>query len=196
MQQHAQEFTPDGRWLVVQQRDTAGGEGDLWMLPIGHDAEARPLVEGPHAEMHAALSPDGRWLAYAVQEGDTSRVLVTDFPEARTRAPVTGEAAHSPVWNPLGGELFYRRSADGAVIAVAVEGDSLLAMGAPEVLFTGPFDQGSSFGRSFDVAPDGEHFLLIGDAGRRDDAPRIEVVRGWLQDVRRRLEQSIAGGTG
>lgn len=194
-QQHAQAFTPDGRWLVVQQRDTAGGEADLWRLPVGHDAEPHPLVETPASELHAALSPDGRWLAYV--EGGTGEggdVVVTDFPEARMRTTVSSEPAHSPLWSPLGDELFYRRAADGAVMAVEVAPDSTFHAGVPEPLFTGRFDDGSSYGRSFDVSPDAERFLMIGEAGRRDGAPRVAVVHGWLQDVQRRLGGEAPGG--
>jgi serine/threonine-protein kinase len=192
-QGHGQSFSPDGRWLVVQQRGSPNGEGDLWMLPVGHDGEPRPVIESPLMEMHAALSPDGRWLAYVSSAPARSEVVVTDFPEAATRTTVSTESGHSPVWSPAGDELFFRRSADGAMLVAAVETEPTFRIGTQRVLFEGDFNEGTSFGRSFDVDPDARRFLMIDDTGRFAGVPRIAILQGWLQDVELRLGSAQPG---
>jgi serine/threonine-protein kinase len=145
-------------------------------------------------EMHAALSPDGRWLAYVSSAPARSEVLVTDFPEAATRTTVSTESGHSPVWSPAGDELFFRRSADGAMLVAAVETEPTFRSDAPRVLFEGDFNEGTSFGRSFDVDPDARRFLMIDDTGRFAGVPRIAIIQGWLQDVESRLGSAQPGG--
>ena len=60
-----------------------------------------------------------------------------------------------PIWSREGRQLFYRD--DGQLIAVDVETEPRLTIGAPRVLFDGPYlEEPPGFGSlSYDVAPDG-----------------------------------------
>ena len=187
-QQHAQSFSADGRFLVYQQRDVPNSpDSDLWLLPLDGSGEARPLVDADGIQRSAALSPDGRWLAYVSNESGRNEVYVTDFPDGRTRTKVSSEGAVNPVWSPEGDELFYMRIEDTGVVAVPVETEGGLRPGLPQLLFQDRFAGNWAFGRGLDVHPDGQRFLLERIVDDRPRTPRLEVAYGWLAHVAERL---------
>src|SRR6185295_17232842 len=53
----------DGKWLVFAKTKT--GLRDLWALPLTGDKKPIPYTTTSFDERDAALSPNGRWLAYA-----------------------------------------------------------------------------------------------------------------------------------
>src|SRR4029453_16333391 len=98
-----------GRSLIFQERRPTTG-WDLRVLEVGRDGlpgAARDLVATPFEEANAALSPDGRLVAYESDEVDAiNGIYVLPFadPGAKVRAPLIG-----PRW-PRGGskgQLYY-----------------------------------------------------------------------------------------
>ncbi|MDX1675322.1 MAG: protein kinase, partial [Longimicrobiales bacterium] len=136
-QQHPLDFAPDGRLLAQHREYTRSPDSDIVLLAPGGEAEPEVLVDGPGLEIHGALSPDGRWLAYVSDLSGQRQVYVTDFPSAATRTKVSTGSAEGPAWSPDGTELFFRSRDDGAVMAVAVTADSLFRAGIPSALFVG-----------------------------------------------------------
>ena len=61
---------PAGGWSVLRRGGTGGlNDGrDILLAPADSLARFRPLVATPAAEVSPAISPDGRWLAYASNE--------------------------------------------------------------------------------------------------------------------------------
>lgn len=181
-QQHAGSFSPDGRLLVLQQRAFRNApDSDLHTFRLGSD-EAEPLRATSALEIHPTLSPDGRWLAYVSDESGRPEVYVTDFPDQQGRVKVSREEADQPAWSPVGGELFYRRrDPDDAVMSVSyTSSDSTFQPGIPTLLYEsrGRFDACCPWGRSYDVTPDGNRFVMVGiQAG--EPVPRVEVIRRW-----------------
>jgi Tol biopolymer transport system component/DNA-binding winged helix-turn-helix (wHTH) protein len=58
-------WTPDGRWLAVADRDSAGEPRAIWLISID-TGERRRLTSPPDpavADSNPSVSPDGRWLA-------------------------------------------------------------------------------------------------------------------------------------
>ena len=92
-----------------------------------------------------------------------------------------------PAWARAGQELFYLSSA-GALMRVGVERGPTWAASTPTKLlnegyFTVP---GGNPGRTYDVSPDGQRFLMI-KAGGSDQAaaPQIVVVQNWFEELTR-----------
>ncbi|HUF34993.1 MAG TPA: protein kinase, partial [Gemmatimonadales bacterium] len=188
LQQHAQHFSPDGRFLVLQQREVVRGpDSDIWILPMTGQREPRPVVAGSAFAKQATVSPDGRWLAFVSDDSGQDDVYVTDFPDGRRRIKVSTEPAFAPVWNPAGGELFFRRGRDAAVMAAPVTTDPTFSAGPPAVIVEEGFYACCVFGRSWDVAPDGRRFLMSRRPSAGPGVARIDVVQNWLDHVKRRL---------
>jgi hypothetical protein len=150
---------------------------DLWQL--ADRQRATPLLQvGGMYPADARLSPDGHWLSYAVPErtpttsGQT--VYVSRRPFLETRRAIT-DAGSTPRWRGDGRELFYL-SQNSSLIAVPVESQETPSASAGRVLFrTAALGPTGVVGQAYDVARDGERFLLKRQAG----SSPIQVVVNW-----------------
>ena len=170
-------FTPDGKALVFQRIGPASRR-DIWVLPLeGHRSPA-PYQRGPADERAAALSPDGRWLAWVSDASGRDEVYVGAFPEPGVPVQLSTGGGREPRWAPSGRELFYR-GAEG-MIAVSVADASPLRIGSREVLFDDDPFVASRAGAAYDVHPDGNHFAMI---ERGDRSADVLVVLNWMDAV-------------
>ena len=93
-----------------------------------------------------------------------------------------------PVWGPKGQELFYV-APDGALMRVAVSGGGAWTAGAPtKVLESGYVTNTIGlYQRNYDIAPDGERFLMLKAAGKATTSapPQIVVVQHFDEELKR-----------
>jgi Tol biopolymer transport system component len=172
-------FSPDGRTLLMNVTDSPSP--DVWALPIGDAASARPLLNGSSQEWFGQFSPDSRFIAYMSNETGRSEVYVVSYPDLRGRVVVSTDGGSFPMWSRDGRELFYRQNTD-AVMAVSVDTSGEFRAGRPRLLFKGPYAAAGG-DRTFDVAPDGR-FLLI----RSDEAAsgrQLNLVTNWFDELDR-----------
>jgi hypothetical protein len=164
----------------VRLGDDASATGDA-SLKIEAVARA-PFSVGPRS----ALSVDGRWLAYE-SAGAEPQVYVRPFPNGDDGAwQVSVDGGTSPLWARRGNELFYR-DRDGAIVAVPVRTSPGFSAGRPQRLFSGRYLAAGS-GQNFDVAPDGQRFLMItDDVDTNPLATNLVVVLNWADELRRLL---------
>jgi Tol biopolymer transport system component len=182
-------ITADGEWLLYQQ-SKAGQGFDIWALPLKSGGPPRAILDGPENTMRPAISPDGRWLAYDVADGQGEHVFVTDFPEGRGRWQVAASGA-APLWSPNGRELYYEQTtAEGhiAVYAVEVADAPTFTAGRTTRLFQGPYLGPLPFGRNYDIAPDGERFLMVRQATGGEVLTNLNVVVNWFAELERLVE--------
>jgi len=176
-------FSPDGNRLVFREDRQATGH-DLMLLTL-NPRGVTPLIETRANELNAAISPDGRWLAYQSDGSGVPEVYVRPFPDVNGgRWQVSVSGGRTPQWRRDGHELFYVAS-DNALMAVSIESGPAFASGTPVRLFRGNYFLGgaNSIGRTYDVSADGRRFLMIKpDAA---SAPTIAVVQHWFEEVKR-----------
>jgi len=173
-------FTPDGRTLILEFTNENASNIATYSL---EDRKLQVLLETPAAEQTSVLSPDGRWLAYASDEGGDFQVFVQAFPGPGGKWQVSTGGGASPRWSPDGTELFYRYSDD--LFAVAVDGSSgSFRSGRPEIVFDDLVGASSNY--DYDVF-DKDRFLLIDNIGD-DTAPAgVTVLVNWLDELKRRV---------
>ncbi len=183
--------SPDGKFLVFREGATAGF--DLGILPLDEPQDARLLLSSDFAELHGAISPDGRWLAYASDESGQREVYVRPFPNVDSgRWHVSAGGGESPVWSRTTRELFYRVRGFPASAMMAVSyqaNDEGFRASAPELLFESEHVFGAS-GRNYDVTPDGQRFLMIKAAPSDrsvDGASQVVVVLNFDEELKRRV---------
>lgn len=92
--QTPQWFTPDGSALIFAEFSDEA-QYDLWLLPLGSDDEARPLLETPFFEYGPTLTPDGRYIAYHSNQSGRSEIYVQSFPEMERASRCPGTAGAS-----------------------------------------------------------------------------------------------------
>lgn len=77
-------------------------EGDLWKVPLG-GGEAKRLTTHPGAETHAAISPDGKWVAFtASYEGPAEAYVMPLAGGVPKRLTWFGSRAEVAGWTPDG----------------------------------------------------------------------------------------------
>jgi hypothetical protein len=179
--------------------DISGAQRDIVLAHRG-DTTTTPLMADPSfAELYPALSPDGRWLAYASNESGHFEVYVRPFPDVNARRVQVSQAGGTePRWAHSGRELFFRNGAH-ALVAATVVPAATFTLGAQTVLFDDSqfyFDRGES-ARSYDVAPDGQRFVFmrtVVPAGPAAVAAvaldKLVEVTNWATEVQTKLAGS------
>ena len=76
--QYPQAFSPDGTALVFEDRNSGH---DLGLQSLEGERISTLLLETEFMERNAALSPDGRWMAYQSNEAGEFEVYVRPFPD-------------------------------------------------------------------------------------------------------------------
>ncbi len=186
-------WSPDGKTLAFYRFSEKDGSCcEIWTLTIGKNGkpeEPRRFLEGSTgAAFQPRFSPDGRWLAYFSLESGVPQVYVVPSSGSGGKWQISTDGGVEPQWSKTGHELFYVLSGGGALLAVPYTVDkNSFQPGKPEVLFTDKFEVRAPF-TSYDVTPDGQHFVVFQFAGGRSapsSAPT--VVLNWLDEVRRQV---------
>ena len=167
------------------------------MLTMEGDRPVEMLLEtSGHFYSEPALSPNGRWLAYRSNETGTGLIYVRPFPNTEDgQWRVSHVEAHYPVWSPDGRELFYSGLADTGMMVAQVETEPTFSSRTPEPLFslTGyAVGAGGAAGRRFDVAPNGNRFIMrkvVAATETGDDAPfnGLIFVENWFEELTARV---------
>jgi eukaryotic-like serine/threonine-protein kinase len=175
----------DNQWLIFRTQGRAG-DRDIFALRPGVDTVPRPLLVGPFVEYGAALSPNGKWLAYTSNESGQEEIYVRPFPnvsdgrwQISTRGGVAARWAHS------GRELFFESRTSELMVA-PVTNDAAFAAGEPQRLF----EMGGAFLSSvsvpyYDTTPDDKRFVMVRfvAVNRAAGAGQLVVVDNWKQEL-------------
>jgi serine/threonine-protein kinase len=169
-------WSRDGRFIAVTETHPVTGL-DIWLIPS--EGEPRPLVVTEANENAATFSPDGKWIAYQSDASGRAEIYMQSLPGPGPRVLASTNGGSGPVWAPDGSELYYRQGT--AVMAVPIETEPKLTLGAPTQLFDGPYHVDGTGHASYDISPDGERFLMIAQG----TANRLEVVLNWSEELKR-----------
>jgi len=176
-------WTADGATLVYVQENPVT-RSDLWAIDLKGQRAIRPLVQTKDREAGGRVSPDGRWLAYISDETGRAELYVVPFQARAPRWQISQGGAREAIWSRDGRELFYRNG--NRMMAVKVAGIKRFSPGRPEVLFEREYFQAGGPGIiNYDVAPDGQRFLMLKRAD--DRGARITVVQGLRQLIRQHM---------
>jgi serine/threonine-protein kinase len=183
-------WSRDGRWLLLRTDNGQAGAGDLVGVRTAGDTTPVPLIASPFTELHPALSPDGRWLAYTSNESGVNEVYVRPFPAANGgRWQVSNGGGSEPRWSGDGREIFFL-DAGNRVVAAQVRGAPTFALVGSTPLFSAASYTIDAFHQAYDVSPDGRAFYFLSPlpAARNAPGPQLVRVDNWLADVRAKLE--------
>jgi Tol biopolymer transport system component len=175
------DWSRDGRFLIFEQSVTTKRSEGLWMWPLEGNRPPAPIpVSTQWNGTSAQLSPDGRWLAWVSPESGEDEVYLQPFPITGTRRRISSHGGTEPRWRRDMTELFYL-APTGDLMAVPLTRNTALDVGMPSVLFRTPFGGLTNItGRNrYDVAPDGERFIMTAPRGGAESAP-ITVVMNWV----------------
>jgi len=189
--QFPQMFSPDGKQLIFFELHPETGL-DLGVRSMDSDGTSEPLLATEFSETNAEISSNGRWIAYESNASGLAEIYVRPFPDVDGgRWQISTGGGTRPLWRPDGRELFYL-SPGGQLMGVPVETDAFAA-GNPEVVLevayvgSSGIRGGVSFGRTYDISPDGKRFLMIKESGAVDDTEpaQLILVMNWLDELKR-----------
>ncbi|HEV3309250.1 MAG TPA: hypothetical protein VG815_01840, partial [Chloroflexota bacterium] len=183
-----------------------GGVSSIMAVAMDKEHRVQPLVHAsPFNARNGEISPDGRWLAYDSTESGQVRIYVQPFPNVNGGRWQVGVGIW-PVWSRNSQELFYMTTPGGdtsnTMMRVPVERGATWNAGPPTPLFfAGRYFAGvganiGGNGRTFDLSPDGQKFLMIKQSGLdqatalgQGQTRRVEegliVVQNWSEELKR-----------
>jgi eukaryotic-like serine/threonine-protein kinase len=178
-------WSRDGRYLAFEaysrERTT------LWALPLFGERKPLRITELTGRNIagvfRAAISPDGRWVAYQSDESGQNEVFIQSFPEPGLKQQVSTAGGVQPCWSRDGKELFY--VATGTLMSVAITpARSGLELSASRPLFQTQLlnvtTLGGTVGRKYDVSADGRFLMSVTTDRAGEQISPITVVLNWF----------------
>jgi Tol biopolymer transport system component len=183
--QYPGSVSPDGKVLAYSATGTSTSD-DLWILPLERGGEASVFLQTPAFESSPAISPSGRLLAYQSYESGRLEVYVRSFPDGGNKVQVSSTGAGHPVWARSGKELFYRafdEDSKGRMMVADVSAGNPVRVSRGRPLFE---DSYGDFGLlSYDILPDGEHFVMVEVDREASRITHFNVVLNWFEELKR-----------
>ena len=176
-----QDWSSDGRLVVYT------SAGDLFLWSIEGEGEPEFIVAAEFRGGAAEFSPDANWIAYTSDESGQWEVWVRSIPlgskgvasNSAGKRQVSSSGGTDPRWRGDGKELFYL-APDNSLMVVETGRTGTFVPTAPKVLFrsraTGTAWAGAR--QIYDVAADGERFLIVAPAAGAAQS-RLTVVVNW-----------------
>ncbi len=183
-------FSADGKRLYFHQ--ATEGDYHAWEAAIDRSGASWSLkmrrLPGPQGDVNfPAISPDGRWLAYAAGYQVYVAVMTQDGQLGGGKWQVSNSRGGLPIWSGAGHDLFYYAFNQGImVVPYSVKGavfvpekpriwsDRLLAAGTGQSIY--------------DLAPDGKRAvaLMSAEEGPTKPETHVRVMLNVGEEVRRR----------
>ncbi len=180
---HVNAWSPNGQSIILNTRALATGQ-DLSVYSF-ESRTVTPFVTTPANEFGAAISPDGRWVAYVSNESGREQVYVRPFGRSGGAVQISRDGGSEPAWAHSGREVFFRDVNANQLMTVDVGAGEALQVGPPRLLVKVPFvdaDRDSGYV----VSQDDKRFLGI----RTDpvqEAREIQVTLNWFEELKRLL---------
>jgi serine/threonine-protein kinase len=154
---------------------------DIWVLSLEENREPKLKLRTESTEHFSAFSPDCRWMAYTSGREGRSQVYVRPYPAMDRPIPISYGLGEESIWSPNGDELFYRSNHKWMVVPISTEPE--FKAGTPHEIFEGAYLNVS--GVSYDVAPDGQRFLVLQPQYDDSEVRELYVVHNWFEELKR-----------
>ncbi len=175
----------DGGQLVFRQNSTSN---NLFVFDV-QDRSRTALLNSDFSERAAAISHNGKLLAYESNRGGSNDVYVRPFPGPGTETAVSIGGGYGPMWSPDDSEIYYlyRGGGETHFMAASLQGDPRFRILGQEKLFDGVRFWNLPSGAHYDVHPDGQRFLVLNMRSGDEEVAKINVVLNWFAELKRRV---------
>jgi serine/threonine protein kinase len=175
-----QSASPDGKTLLFGA--TPAGRQAIYALSLDGTNSIHPFLQSSFNFSSAHFSPDGRWVAYMTDETGRRQIYVQPFPGPGGKWLISAEEGQYPRWSRNGREIFF--VSGDKLMSVDVETQPAFKVGTPHPLFsTSGYLVGAG---NYDVAPDGQHFLMIRQEEAAASPKELNVILNWSEELKRR----------
>ncbi len=181
-------LSPDDKELTyvsVVSRD--GNEGVCLLSMKGRDKPVQLSGLGG-SSYNAVISPDGKWLAYTTNVSGQNEVYVTSFPALKGKWQVSAGGGYGAVWAPDEKGIYYESISNTEMFYVPIQTVPDFSSGRPRVQFnTDRIYFPNEPIATYDIYPDGRHFIMIGKSDTSGTSPVVNLVLNWTKDMKRKL---------
>lgn len=176
-------WSHDGMLLILNRtsQKTLFNNSDITVLPLTGDRKPWDFLSTSFDEWQSSLSPDGKWIAYVSNETGKYEIYIQPFPHGGSKWQVSLDEAYEPHWAPDGRTLYFR--SPDRLNAVPVETSPSLVVGKPRVVVTGYNPLNLDSGITYDLMPDGHHFVVTRASGQDESLKEMVVVLNWFEDI-------------
>jgi eukaryotic-like serine/threonine-protein kinase len=156
----AEGWMPGGRQLRFLTLKESAGNRDYGISLFDVSSRAiTPVIDLADSAQHSsAVSPDGRWMAYASNETGRYEVWLEPLPRTGARHRLTRDGGSHPLWLPDGRALYFDR--DHQMFRLAVNLTDPSSVAEPVALPIKGFAQ-AEYRRQFDLLANGRQFLML-----------------------------------
>ena len=170
-------LTPDGKYLIYQTGLTT--TRGILLYDLAAKRSSRLAWSDSFARHSAALSADGRWLAYCGLDTGRGEIYVEPFPPTGEKLQITSSGGLRPVWSRDRRELYYVDH-DGMLLAVSMGSGPTPEPGKPTPLFQTDF-RNIGDRTYFTPMPDGR-FLVMKEISPRIPGP-VRMLLNWTEVI-------------
>jgi serine/threonine-protein kinase len=166
---------PAGGWAAFRIGDNSANT-EVWVAPMDSLAALRPYVETPYRESSSAVSPNGKYLAYASDETGTNEIYIVHLPTPGVRVSVSVGGGIEPAWSRDGKELYFR--GPRRMMVATITERPTLAVSRIDSLFVDRYFS-ERWHRQYDVHPSGQ-LMMVGVRGDVSaSATNLYAIVNW-----------------
>jgi serine/threonine protein kinase len=170
--------SPDGKTLLFGCNVT--GAVGIYAISLDGSAKVQAFLQSTFNQSSPRFSPDGHWVVYSSNESGRGEVYVQPYPGPGGKWLISTEGGEYPLWARSGREIFFR--SEDKIIVVPVETQPTFKAGTPRMLFRGG---NYVMLQNYDVAPDGQHFLMIKEKEAPASSKEVRIVLHWTDELKR-----------
>ena len=172
----------DGRNLVFTKYGGKSTKNDIWLLPLGGDGKALPLIATAAQEGGTDVSYDRKWMMYLSDESGRQELYVTTFPVPHGKWQVSVNGSRGGAFES-GGNRLAVVNADGKVNVMTFDGSGAEPkLGKPEPALGGGSLSAFASGAAT-VTPDWKRMVVAQKF--QTGVPRITLVTNWMQELKK-----------
>jgi len=171
-------WSRDGKWVACSQIGPRT-KTDIYLQNMETGGPQVVWLQTRFDELHPAISPDIRWIAYTSDETGTNEVYVRPFDGRSSRYVVSVGGGSLPRWSPDGEYLYYANGESLFRTALQVQGDEFRAS-RPEKVFQGL----ALLDRDYSVEKDGS-VIVVGHTGEGRRSGELVLVLGFLEELKK-----------
>lgn len=173
--------SPDGKTLLFDRYGPTGALG-IYALSLDGSCKIQPFLQSTFNQSQAQFSPDSHWVVYTSNESGRDEVYVQPFRGPGGKWMISNDGGSFPLWPGNGREVFFRNG--DKMMSASVETQPSFKAGTPRILFRTAGYLGLG---NYDVAPDGQRFLMIKEKEAPASSKELSIILHWTDELKRRV---------